>query len=150
MTRDLTAVSPETSVAEAAKTMARQRLTGVPVVDEDNVVVGFISESDIIRSVVPTMTRGEGLFAPVDFVDVARRMSQVGERTVGDFMSERAITVTTDTDIYELSELMLGKGYKTLPVVKDGRLEGVVHRSDVSTALMELEETDENRSEEAR
>lgn len=148
MSRDLTAVSPETAMVEAAKTMARQRLEGLPVVDEEYRVIGFISEADIIRSIIPSIsTGGEEFLAPVDFVDLARKMSQVGERTVRDYMNEKVVTVTEEDDIYRLCELMLARGYKTLPVVKEGRLEGVVHRTDVSSALMEQREAEKKKGE---
>jgi CBS domain-containing protein len=136
MVRDLTAVSPDATLREVAKILARRRLAGLPVVDEKQRLVGFISEADIIHSIVPSHGQKEQMFLR-NFAELTRKMSQVGERKVRDYMTQNVETVREDDDIYALADLMLGNNYKSLPVVREGRLVGIVSRAEVARAMME-------------
>ncbi len=136
MTKDITSVSEEMTLKEVAKLLARHRVSGLPVVDKDHKLVGFISEADIIHSIVPSHSRGVEFFLH-NFAQLTRKMSQVGEKKVKDYMNRRVASVTEDEDIYALADLMLGKNYKILPVVREGRLVGTVSRAEVCRALME-------------
>lgn len=138
MTRDLTAVFPDTTLAEVARTMAQHRVTGLPVVDAEDRVVGFVSERDLIAAAVPTRSFDGDQFFAREFVDVARALHNVGDLPVSEYMAE-AVTGGEDDDIYALVDLMIGGGYQVLPVVRDGRLVGVVNRAQVCSSLMEQE-----------
>lgn len=139
MIRDITAVKKDTTLRELAKLLARRRVSGLPVVDADQKLVGFISEADIINSFMPSYTRGAEVFLP-NFVELTRKMSKAGEKQVLDYMSEKVASVSEEDDIYTLSDLMLGKNYKIVPVVREGRLVGLVSRTEVFRDLMEEKE----------
>ncbi|GAB4291140.1 MAG: CBS domain-containing protein [Coriobacteriia bacterium] len=136
MTRDLTALSRDTALREAARLFSMLRVTGLPVVDEHFKVIGFLSEADIISAVAPRSRDRSGIFV-MDFGEIARKMGAAGEARVADYMTEHALTVTEDVDLLGLSETMLTEGIKVLPVVRDGMLIGTVNRADVCRALME-------------
>ncbi len=141
MIRDLTAVSENATLKEVAKILATRRLAGLPVVDENQKLAGFISEADIIHSIVPSHAQKEEVFLR-NFAELTRKLSQVGERKVKDHMSKNVESVSEDDDIYTLADLMLGKNYKSLPVVREGRLVGIVSRAEVCRDLMEEKEKD--------
>lgn len=141
MTRDLTAVTETTSLRNAAKMLSRRRLSGVPVVDEEQRIVGFISVKDIIESMFPAQF---GLTTDIIFVrnwaQTYARLSQVGEQLVRDFMTREPVCVSEeDTDI-QIAELMVREKRKILPVIRDKRLIGVISRADLCRALMEKKE----------
>jgi CBS domain-containing protein len=136
MTKDLTAVTAATTLAETAHLMAQRRVNGLPVVDGDDKVIGFISESDIIRAAVPAAVREDEMFPPSNFLEMGRRIGSLGQTLVGDLANEPAVSVSEDADFQKLVEIMLGRGYKILPVTRDGCLVGVVNRADVTQALM--------------
>lgn len=139
MIRDLTAVSQDATLREVAKILAIRRLAGLPVVNENQKLIGFISESDIIYSIVPSHAKKETVFVR-NFAELTRKLSQAGERKVKDYMTSNVESVTEDDDTYTLADLMLGKNYKSLPVVREGRLVGLVSRAEVCRAIMEEKE----------
>lgn len=139
MIRDLTAVSQHATLREVAKILAIRRLAGLPVVDENQKLIGFISEADIIYSIVPSHAQKETVFLR-NFAELTRKLSQAGERKVKDYMTANVESISEDDDTYTLADLMLGRNYKSLPVVREGRLVGVVSRAEVCRALMEEKE----------
>lgn len=142
MIRDITAVSKDATLKDVAKLLARRRVSGLPVVDDQQKVVGFISEADIIHSIIPSSVQKEEVFLR-NFAELTRKLSKVGEKKVKDYMTENVETISEDDDIYTLTDSMLGRNFKTLPVVREERLVGVVSRADVCRALMEEKDEEE-------
>lgn len=136
MTRDLTALTQDTSLQQAARLFSLMRISGLPVVDDGQHVVGFLSEADIIEAISPRSRDRSGIFL-ADFGEIARRMHRAGDASVSDYMTEHPITADASQDIGSISEIMLTEGIKILPVVRDGILIGTVNRADVCNALME-------------
>ncbi|MDO9557063.1 MAG: CBS domain-containing protein [Coriobacteriia bacterium] len=136
MTRDLTALTPETSLQQAAHLFSLMRISGLPVVDEQQRVIGFLSEADIIDAISPRSRDHSGIFL-MDFGEIARKMRSASNAVVRDYMTEHPITVEESQDIGSVSEIMLTEHTKILPVVRDGVLIGIVNRADACSALME-------------
>lgn len=136
MLRDLTALTKDTSLKQAARVFSMMRISGLPVVDDAQRVIGFLSESNVIEAIVPRSRDMSGIFM-TDFGEIARKMSHAGGHSVGDYMTEHAITVDEDQDLTSVAELMLSEGVKILPVVRDGALIGTVNRAEICSALMD-------------
>ena len=113
MLRDLTALTKETSLREAARLFSMMRISGLPVVDEDQKVIGFLSEANVIEAIVPRSRDTSGIFM-MDFGEIARKMGQAGTRRVGDYMTEHALTVTEDESLMSVAETMLAESFKIL------------------------------------
>lgn len=135
-TPDLTAVSENTTLRETARILARHRLTGVAVVDEKGKVIGFISEADLVHSAFPSRFGTADDFLVHNFVHLAREMSQVGEKLVKDFMTEEVVYLTEDQTLAEAAELILGRGLKIVPVLREDKLIGWLERGKLCEALM--------------
>jgi CBS domain-containing protein len=139
MTRDVAVVHPETSLLEAVRLMARRRISGMPVVDEHGAIVGMISEGDLVRWHEGYSEReahwldmlAEGFELAPDFVNGVRDQ----HRKIKSVMSPGAITVSEDMAAREIAHLMYAKNIKRVPVVRDGKLVGIVARSDLVRAL---------------
>ncbi len=132
MDRDLTAVSPETTIAEAVEIMAGQRVTGIPVVGEDGKVVGFLSEKDIVRAALPGYydLLKDSSFLP-DYGQFQKRLREISLERVDKHMQTRVIVLEEqDTDL-NAAMVLITKNLKKAPVVKDRVFSGVLSRSDL-------------------
>ena len=125
MTRKVFYVSAGTDVRKAAGLLTINRISGMPVVDDDNRVIGVISEADI--------TAGAGGKKKQALLDrVFRRGAAGADALVGDVMSSPPITTLPDADIKEVATILDMRRIKRLPVVDDqGRLLGIVSRGDI-------------------
>jgi CBS domain-containing protein len=139
MTRDVAVVHPETSLLEAVKLMARRRISGMPVVDNAGTIVGMISEGDLVRwheGYTERQARwldmlADGFELAPSFLDGLREQ----RHKVKSVMSPGALTVTEEVPAREVARLMYANTIKRVPVLRDGRLVGIVARSDLVRAL---------------
>ncbi|MDI3340463.1 MAG: DUF190 domain-containing protein [Sphaerobacter sp.] len=112
MTREVVTVRPETTLGQAAHIMAMRQLTRLPVVDEDQQVVGIISRVDILRTASdPYRPGGEGPEAP----------PHAGARCVGDVMRTQVPTVHADDPLPAVLEAVIATRLHRAIVVDDGR-----------------------------
>lgn len=137
MTRDITSVTPLDTMRDVARILANHHYHGIPVVDEDHRVVGFVSERDVVQSEFPQMGRTSSMFLIRDFAGLARQLTNVGNQKVKDFMSHRPITVEEDDTLTDVVKLILEREIKLAPVVREGVLVGVVGRAEVCRELLE-------------
>jgi CBS domain-containing protein len=139
MTRDVAVVHPDTSLLEAVRLMAQRRISGVPVVDGAGKIVGILSEGDLVRWHEGYSERqarwldmlAEGFQLAPGFLEGVREQN----RKVKTIMSPGVVTVTEDTLARDVAHLMYQKRIKRVPVVRDGKLVGIVARSDLVRAL---------------
>jgi CBS domain-containing protein len=141
MTRPATVVRPETNMAEIASLLASKGFSAVPVCHPDNTLVGIVSESDILRPFRESVRArrdwwlgviAEGEELPQDFLDYLRRDT----RTAADVMVSKVYTAEEQTTLPQLAELMLNHGIKRLPVLRDGKVVGIVSRADLVGAIV--------------
>ncbi len=139
MTRDVAVVHPETSLLEAVKLMAQRRISGMPVVDDAGGIVGMISEGDLVRwheGYTERQARwldmlAEGFELAPAFLEGIREQ----HRKVKSVMSPGALTVTEDALARDVAHLMYRNNIKRVPVLRDGKLVGILARSDLIRAL---------------
>ncbi len=145
MTRDVAVVHPEASLLEAVTLMAKRKVSGVPVVDDDGTIVGMLSEGDLVRWHEGYSERqarwldmlADGFELAPAFIEGIREQ----QRRVKSVMARGATTVTEETPARDVARLMYAKNIKRVPVVRNGRLVGIVARSDLVRALAQkLEE----------
>ncbi|MBN2058398.1 MAG: CBS domain-containing protein [Candidatus Saganbacteria bacterium] len=139
MQEDLTAVQLYDSLSRAAKIMSGRQLSGLPVVDPHDRVIGFISERDIIIAAFPECLPVHAAeVVPFSRLSAAvKRLSSQGKAKISDFISPELFAVNEDTPIFNVTELLLGKGIKRLPVLRQGRLVGVIERASLSQLALE-------------
>jgi CBS domain-containing protein len=124
MTRDLATITGEETMKAAARIMVERKVSGLPVVDADGVLVGVISEGDVLHQ--------EALRNPsTTFWGLFRRSADFS-RIVSEAMTTKVVTISPESDHSDAARLMESAGVKRLPVVaEDGTLVGIVSRSDV-------------------
>lgn len=133
MTKDVVAVKAATTLREAAALLAERRISGMPVVDDENQVLGVVSEADILVKAGGSSSRSRllgWLFEP-DFGDE----DKIRAETVGEAMSAPALTISSHRPVHEAARLMVGEGVNRLPVVEGGELIGILTRADVVRAF---------------
>ncbi len=140
MTRDVITVRPDTPVAEAAKLLLENRVNGLPVVDDANTLVGIICQSDLIsqqkKLPLPTyFTLLDGLIPLTSLGSVERQINKMSATVVEDAMTVAPVSVSPDSDIQEVANLMVEKNFHTIPVVREGKLAGVVGKEDILRML---------------
>jgi len=139
LTRDLTSVMPDTPLKEVAEILSWRGISGIPVVTENNEVIAFISEKDIITSLFPEQVKIENpdVIRIGNLSEIVKKLTAVGEAVVRDYMNENIICAKEETPIADIAGIMLKKGIKRLPVLRDKKLVGVVDRANLTKALIE-------------
>lgn len=141
MTRDVITVKPENTLRELALILSEHNINGVPVVDDHGVVLGVACESDLLNQNKPLHI--PTVFILLDSViplENPWRLQQEFKRltatTVGDIYSKPAVCVEPETELSEAARLMAEKKLYTLPVVKAGKLVGIVGKGDIIRSLL--------------
>lgn len=122
-------VCPDHSVWHAAHVMLTERVSGLPVLDDDQSLVGIVTEGDLLRR---TELGSSAMIAGVDAPqDPALFYLKSRSWRVGAVMSTKVITVEEDTPISTAAMLLGVHRIKRLPVLRDGRLVGIVSRANL-------------------
>lgn len=133
MTKDVVSVRPTMTLREAAALLVEKRISGMPVVTDENEVVGIISEADILVKAGGSQSRNRllGWLLEPDFGD----QDKIRAETVGEAMSAPALTIASHRPVHEAARLMVAEGVNRLPVLEDGKLAGILTRADVVRAF---------------
>jgi len=140
MTRAVVTVNKNLAIKELSKLFIENRFNGVPVVDDDDNVIGVVTQGDLIEQNknlhIPTVIT---LFDAVLFLDSEKKfesdVKKLTGTTVEDIYHKHAISVGPTTSISEITTLMAEKDIHTLPVLDDDKLVGVIGKRDVIRAL---------------
>jgi CBS domain-containing protein len=120
MLGDALAFSPETNILEAAHLLVEHHLSGAPVIDADERVVGFLSEKDCLKAALN-----------------ASYYEELGG-LVKEFMTPSVVSVDAESSLTKAAEMFVQQGHRCYPVVDDGRLVGQLSRRDTLKALEKL------------
>lgn len=132
MTRGVVAVSPDASFRHLAGLLRAHRVSGFPVVDDNGIVVGVVSEADLLANQARQDQRGR---LP------HREHASPGELTVSDLMTRPAVTTSPGELVSDAARLMSSRRLRRLPVVDGhGRLVGIVSRCDVLSVFARADE----------
>jgi CBS-domain-containing membrane protein len=137
MTRDVVTVGPKASVQEVAALMAKHHISGIPVIAAGNRLLGIVSEGDLLeRTEVGAEPRGKWWFEGFrNAQDLADRYVKAHGAIVADVMTRQVATVHPDADLGEVANVLRVHRFKRVPVMQDGKLLGIVTRSDIVEAV---------------
>jgi CBS domain-containing protein len=140
MTTDVITVDPDTTVQALATLLAERGISGVPVVDSSGRLVGVVSEGDLLhRAEIGTAhrhrERRRSWWLDHFAAELAREYTKSHARTVKDVMTGDVITVTEETDLGDVAALLEAKRIKRVPVVREGKVVGIISRANLVRAL---------------
>ena len=140
MSRDVVTVKPETSIEELSALLVENEISGVPVVDDAGSLFGIVTENDLI-------SRNKRLHIPtvVSFLDAAiylessrkfeDEVRRVAATKVGDICSRKVVTIAEDFTVVDIATIMTEKKVHLLPVIKEGKVVGIVGKRDMVKAV---------------
>ena len=122
MTTELISFSPDLSIYSAMQSLLKNRISGAPVVGESNELLGVLSEGDCLKEIIKGKYHNEP--------------NNTG--TVGDHMTTNVTTIEASMGILEAANFFLQRRFRRFPVVKDGKLIGLLTQTDVMRAMNDL------------
>ncbi len=117
MQKELITVRPDTPIQEAIKLMVDFKITGIPVVEGDNRLVGVVSEKDVLKLLYNAQDK---------------------TRHVCDFMTDAVRSFEADNTIMEICQCLINNNFRRIPITDDGKLVGVISRKDVIRFILKL------------
>jgi len=136
MTAKVVSVSKDTPVHEVVGLLLKYRISAVPVIDEARQVLGIVSEGDLLRS---EGTSHPGARQPWWLAAVLARhglsYDMLQSRTAGDVMTRKVYSVDEDAPLSEIAELLERCHIKRVPVLRNGKLVGIVSRANLLHGL---------------
>jgi CBS domain-containing protein len=146
METDYFTVRPETPIPDAVKCFQEatrkleRRVFGMPVVNAEGDLVGMVSMYDLLVLMRPKHIHIWGEMSDIDFPSF---VNEIRERSksilIGDLMTTEVITVSPDTNLLLIVDIMTRKHIRRIPVIEAGKMIGIVHISKVFHYLMERE-----------
>ncbi len=138
MTKGVLTVRPETTVRDIARRLIERNVSAVPVVDLDERVVGIVSEGDLMRRPELDTERYPSwwlhLFVGAD--DWAKEYVRSHGLTAEDVMTRSVISASEETTLEEIATLLEKHRIKRVPILRDGRLVGIVSRANLLHGLV--------------
>jgi CBS domain-containing protein len=137
MTREVVTISPDTTVAEAARLMLDRRISGLPVVDRTGALVGLVTEGDLLRRGETGTDRRHSAWLALLLGPghLAREYAHEHGRRCDEVMARKLVTVAPETRLAEVVHAMERHRIKRVPVVQNERLVGIISRANLLDAL---------------
>lgn len=140
MTRTLIGVPPEMPLRDVARLLSEHRISGVPVIEEGT-CIGVVSEADLL---VKQLGRSVSRRMPIEWIigehHDATELRRRAATTAREAMTSPAVTIAEDRPVREAAALMVDRNVNRLPVTRDGRIVGIVTRSDLVRAYLRLDD----------
>ncbi len=149
MSTAVVSITEQQTLQEAIELMARYNISGLPVTDEHHVLVGIISNTDIIRysqqvSVVPLMDLSGWVSPHTNIADIAslrKGIDLLANTAVSRLMKKKVYTASENTEIIDLARLMSQRKINRIPILDpDRKLIGIVTRTDLVRSLAKPEQ----------
>jgi CBS domain-containing protein len=140
MTRFVVTVPPSAPMTEIARCLAQHAISGVPVCEADGKLVGIITEGDLIRPVMRSREKRRDWWLRhlADGTDLAPEFLNYVKGTqtsARELMRADVVTATETTSVADVAELMVKNDIKRVPIVREGKLVGIVTRADLVKSL---------------
>jgi len=140
MTRNVVTARPTDTVAQVARLLSDNAISAVPICDDAGTVLGIASEGDLMRPFIDANVKRRAWWLTLlaDGTDLAPEFLEyvrLDRHQVGDLMTTQVITAPETAAVTQLAEQMVRHRIKRVPIVRDGKLIGIVSRADVIRAI---------------
>jgi CBS domain-containing protein len=140
MESHVVSVRPETTVCDVARELVARKISAVPVLEDDGKLVGIVSEGDLIRRVESGTERHRSWWLELltTSEQLATEYVKSHARYAGEVMTRQVVTVEEDTPLAKIAHLFEHHNIKRVPVVRNGKMVGIVSRLDLLHVLANL------------
>jgi len=140
MTKKVITVTPDTSIEDLSSILVTNEISGVPVVDDSGMLYGIVTENDLIsqnkRLHIPTVV---SFLDAAIYLESSKKFEQDVKRLTATKVSEictrKIVTITEEASVMDIATLMAEKKIQLLPVVKGGKVIGIVGKRDIVRAV---------------
>jgi len=149
MTKEVITAVPTDSIKEVVERLSENKISGLPVIDENSNLIGMISEKDILAA-LKKESRTLSLVFPSshalgmtfeessDYKAIKESMKQVQNIKIEKIMNKKVVTAEPNNSIAEVSNIMVTNNVNRIPVIKKDKLIGIVTRGDIIKGLSKL------------
>jgi predicted transcriptional regulator len=133
MTREVKSISFDATGIEALRLLQEMKISGLPVVDKENKLLGMFTEKDVLSYILPSYIEKVGRFIYKDDPkSTKKKFAELSTVKIQQLMRKDVVTTTEDTALCEVARIMLTQKARRLPVVdSNARLIGIIAREDV-------------------
>ncbi len=146
MTQEVMFLDQEDTITAAVEKFASQRVSGAPVLDSDGLLVGMLSEKDIICAMEMKFKRLEMVYPSLSMVsvsfiekfedkEVVEAFTEIANTSVADIMKKEIFTLDPEATINQAIDLMSRRSINRIPVMKGDKVMGIVTRKDIIKGL---------------
>ena len=136
MTTSVKTASADTPVKEIANTMCFNKISGLPIVDADQNIVGIVSEKDLLKRMFPDIATVATEGRP-NFEDMERSYVDTLQLKASDIMTTPVSSVAPDMPIMKAASMMCINNIRRIPVTENKRLVGIISIGDVHKAIFQ-------------
>ncbi|BBB91160.1 MAG TPA: CBS domain-containing protein [Methylomusa anaerophila] len=136
MAKEIITVKQDATIREIAKVLIDNKVSGVPVVDNNGGLVGIVTEGDLLfKETNPRLPEAVNILGAILYYDGVERYNEDFKKLIagqaGEIMTDKVVVISEDTEIAEIAKLMIKHNIKRLPVVKEDKIIGIVSRADI-------------------
>ena len=137
MTKDIISITPDTNASEALELLLKMRISGLPVLDEKNKLVGMFTEKEVLSAILPSYVENVGRFMYQENPKAVKQKTLTFRNLkVKDVMRKTSVTLDEDITLCEVARIMLTQKARRTPVLNKAKeVVGIVARGDVVEAL---------------
>ena len=141
MTQNLITVGPETTIREMAEILVKNKISGLPVVDDQGKVIGMVSEGDLMQTeIAPKLPDALSILGAIIYYNGLREYKEAFRKVAAtkaeEIMTDKVVAVQAEDDVSQVGQLMLDHNIKRVPVLDGTRLVGIISRSDMVKMLL--------------
>lgn len=139
MTKEVITVGPGATVEELARILIDNKISGVPVVDEQKRLKGIVTENDLIRQNkrlhIPTVIRLFDAFILLGSERMENEIKKMAATTVDEICTKDVVSITEETSLDEIATIMAEQHIHLLPVLRNDVVAGIVGKADMVRAM---------------
>jgi len=148
MTKEVNSISPDVSAWEGLMELSKNRISGLPVIDERDKLVGMFTEKDVLSFILPSYVEKVGRFIYEENPKgTKRKMNELRKLKVSQLMRKEVISTKEEVTLCEIARVMLTQKARRLPVLDaNGKVIGIIAREDVLKAFIKESEEDKKQN----
>lgn len=139
MTKDVITVRPEATVEDLARLLMEHKISGVPVVDDKNKIIGIVTENDLIRKNkrlhIPTIIRLFDAYILLGSGKAEEEIKKMAATTVDEICTKKVVSIKEETSLEDIATIMAEQHIHLLPVLSDNTVVGIVGKADMVKAI---------------